>query len=377
MAVSSPYEPLDKSRQQIRLMSLLPTDDESITCIVEIFEIESTPAYRALSYEWGSTERMHTITINGCPKQIRWNLFDFLEIYRRRQEQGWIWIDQLCIDQDSLVERNHQVGLMEYIFRGAQETLVWLGHDPDDGVALEAFRCVAEDTPKWSDAEQAAIRRFLCLTYWSRHWIAQEIMLSKTVLLLHGTDELKWEIVCRNLYSLSSNCAGANSSTELPLQTFVGFTLKWSKDFDRLDSWAMQGYASFAEQSLCQDPRDKIYGTRSLFPTSLRMPVDYAMSARNLYCKMINLWAQDEQARGSSPFHFLVNCEILCHGMGLTTRRLGYENMISEYESYCKEKGLEHKTLTLSWDTPECFQDLVDFIEYYLLDADEESASSA
>lgn len=39
----------------------------------------------------------------------------------------YLWVDQLCIDQANVFERNHQVGLMSKIFGQAAQVIVWLG----------------------------------------------------------------------------------------------------------------------------------------------------------------------------------------------------------------------------------------------------------
>ena len=47
------YEPLDAGRRQIRLMRLVPKDiSETICCMLETFDFDDVPEYRALSYEW-------------------------------------------------------------------------------------------------------------------------------------------------------------------------------------------------------------------------------------------------------------------------------------------------------------------------------------
>ena len=40
--------------------------------------------------------------------------------------------DALCINQADVEERNHQVGLMEFVYRRAARVLVWLGAQVDE-----------------------------------------------------------------------------------------------------------------------------------------------------------------------------------------------------------------------------------------------------
>ena len=42
-----------------------------------------------------------------------------------------VWIDQICIDQTAVLERNNQVSLMGQIYRGAYECFVYLGEGPE------------------------------------------------------------------------------------------------------------------------------------------------------------------------------------------------------------------------------------------------------
>ncbi|KUJ16943.1 HET-domain-containing protein, partial [Mollisia scopiformis] len=41
-----------------------------------------------------------------------------------------IWIDALCIHQESATERSAQVARMDSIYRSAQKVIIWLG--PED-----------------------------------------------------------------------------------------------------------------------------------------------------------------------------------------------------------------------------------------------------
>lgn len=49
-----------------------------------------------------------------------------------------MWIDALCINQEDLDERSHQVLLMKDVFSLAWRVVIWLGED-DEGLAAEAI----------------------------------------------------------------------------------------------------------------------------------------------------------------------------------------------------------------------------------------------
>ncbi|KAH7361167.1 hypothetical protein BKA66DRAFT_396649, partial [Pyrenochaeta sp. MPI-SDFR-AT-0127] len=43
-----------------------------------------------------------------------------------------LWVDAICIDQNDLIERNHQVGLIGQIYSNATLVLTWGGKSDED-----------------------------------------------------------------------------------------------------------------------------------------------------------------------------------------------------------------------------------------------------
>ena len=86
-------------------------------------------------------QSFRAIQVDGHRQDIRVNLHEFLKVFCTWQKSAWIWlwVDQICIDQSSNKERNHQVAMMGDIYRRATETYMWLGPDPYDGAAFEAI----------------------------------------------------------------------------------------------------------------------------------------------------------------------------------------------------------------------------------------------
>lgn len=106
-----------------------------IQCELQIHDLETTPEYQALSYEWGPPDHKRCILINGSSFRIRQNLWQFLDMFRGSDHNtGFLWIDQLCIDQSDDLERNHQVQMMSEIYSSAARVIAWLG--PNDYVRL-------------------------------------------------------------------------------------------------------------------------------------------------------------------------------------------------------------------------------------------------
>jgi hypothetical protein len=80
------------------------------------------PQYEALSYVWGPIE-MKSISLNGQSCDVRENLFDALVTLRHENQQRTLWVDAICINQDDMKERNHQVSRMGSIYSQAEKVV--------------------------------------------------------------------------------------------------------------------------------------------------------------------------------------------------------------------------------------------------------------
>lgn len=102
----------------IRIIELLtpPTQhseaDSLITCRMHTVSLDDLPLYTALSYTRGDEGATESIVLNKKTVNVRRNLHDFLQEAQRRNFEGSLWIDALCIDQSKVSERNHQVAIM-------------------------------------------------------------------------------------------------------------------------------------------------------------------------------------------------------------------------------------------------------------------------
>jgi len=106
----------------------------------------------------------------------------------------YFWIDQICIDQSNLEERNSQVKLMRKIYSSAIRTLIWIGDDSGDShLALNLAEKIANlsardyyvdipapmspqrhdltELPPLERPEWAALARLLSADWFNRTWI--------------------------------------------------------------------------------------------------------------------------------------------------------------------------------------------------------------
>ena len=140
------YEPLP-SETSIKLLKVdCGNDRDFVRCSVCIVDVTDAPPYIALSYVWGNLSQKLPLLCDSRILEVTQNLRDALcELYKRGLTSSLMWVDAICIDQDSVQERNQQVKLMANIFKRASHVVIWLGLDTHN-VAQRAFEQIEKTT---------------------------------------------------------------------------------------------------------------------------------------------------------------------------------------------------------------------------------------
>lgn len=146
----------------------MPSKDERGDIQCELFEysiLESDTAnhpYEALSYVWGGEDKPQSILIDNKALKVTQNLYTALLHFRNRQCPRLLWVDAICIDQETDEEKEHQIQLMAAIYAGASRVLVWLGEAQDKSdQALKSICDAGEKSAKASDLDQQSIQKLL------------------------------------------------------------------------------------------------------------------------------------------------------------------------------------------------------------------------
>ncbi|KAK5216368.1 hypothetical protein LTR72_010541 [Exophiala xenobiotica] len=169
------YLPFPADQQSIRLVHLLPGSgrdpincrlSENIPLVSE--KRKAAIAYEALSYAAGDLKGTEEIRLNGWSFKVFGNLFLALSQLRFPETERLLWVDQLCINQIDIPERNSSVLLMCDIYRQATSTVVWLG--PAKEGTIQAVQFVNEFLEQHREDLYQHLLGWGQRRNWARHW---------------------------------------------------------------------------------------------------------------------------------------------------------------------------------------------------------------
>ena len=304
--------------EEIRLMELLP--DKFVNEIRVILRpINLIPGrfpsdYHALSYVWGSPENAKFVTVVAKNKQytlkITSNLYTALKYLRHSDQSRTLWIDAICINQDSDEERSNQVAKMAEIYRLAFRVVIWLGPEAKDSdIAMHALKSLAyriqldhlhaeiklsdpNDTadglldmtkePQYDNKTWLALNHLLNRTWFTRVWVWQEVFVSfRWAHLTCGYHSLAWTFFTAALTFFIQKPWPSNIPEfgSLALQAF------------RIAQFCLSGRSNWpfvlhhTREAKCSDKRDKVYGVLHLVDPRLRlgMKADYTKSVQSVF----------------------------------------------------------------------------------------------
>lgn len=183
--------------------------NEPIRLRMTQFSAQRRPAYKAISYTWGTAENPQQILVNGRAFLLHVNLWNLLFHLRAKEETSFLWADALCINQQNLKERNFHVQLMGKIYKKADSVIVWLGLPSPDRTELRAMEFVREIAAfRRTDSDHsfsktyfdptlrhrwATLLRMTQHVYFTRTWIIQEFLFAPAVEMISGSSTMNWK----------------------------------------------------------------------------------------------------------------------------------------------------------------------------------------
>jgi hypothetical protein len=209
-AIKYAYRPIGTD-EDIRLFHLGPGDrKDPIKGFLAHISLTSKPNYEALSYTWGSNIQPYEILTDDGAIPITSSLQAALVRLRFLDRVRVLWVDALCINQQSNEEKPEQILLMPKIYSSASKVVVHLGPEENgsekvfdllDRIARTNFSALSNQftltnslsiaaLPETRDKCWIPFRGFWRRPWFRRVWVIQEFLLGRDVTFVCG----EWEM---------------------------------------------------------------------------------------------------------------------------------------------------------------------------------------
>jgi len=317
--------------QYIRLTEILGelTDAGCVQCLLHHIPFDhDTPEYETLSYCWGTSSDVHTISCNGQRLRVTQTLHRAMHALLTPGKSRLVWIDQLCINQHDDTEKTQQVSIMRDIYQRSALTIAWVGNaDYHTDAALEAAHRIAmamtsdsvlktlkethggpwsahsmdtfvEYRNGWGDAkpsrsEWTALSVLLGRPWFARMWVLQEVGVSGRVLVQCGEaqvdfDELMWAVSIAMLATAGRKRQVALGRGNVKQLMFLS-SLRQAEPSDA--SFGLSRLIEAAQSFGATDPRDKFFALYGLTITNLPalgLGADYSLPADWVYMQTVS-----------------------------------------------------------------------------------------
>jgi hypothetical protein len=209
------YLPLYGS-DEIRLLEVSRNVEGLYSFEIVHVPLATAPPFQAVSYTWGSNTKNCALTLmHGAQIAITQTLSEAMSYLSLHCDSGFLWIDQICINQDDGTEQNHQVKIMGDIYRKSSVVLVWIEEKEDLNPMLRnLFQLADQSTSNWAmvnDILKMNIPKFkaswqrmyalLSRSWFTRAWVLQEVLLPDNADVIIGSERLP---IYQTLISLSN-----------------------------------------------------------------------------------------------------------------------------------------------------------------------------
>lgn len=310
------YRPL--SLGEFRVIEILPSKSDIIECSIQHHSLTQPPSqthqpYEALSYTWGDHEKTETIRVDNKLLPVTWSLYHAL--YHLRNSHTRLWVDAICINQNDLKERGHQVREMSKIYARADNVVVWLGAATKEtehlmnGLAslqdylapfvtknlteiylkfswdvLKQMKGVRTDSREEILIQTFGIKDILARPWFTRVWIIQEVAFAKSLTVYCGSSSITGKTLSFAPTSLGVKVGLQRQAILDIMASGDKQHLWWSKPRDLLS------LLKRFHRCTASEPRDRVYALLGLCSDDdvlEDMDPDYASSDLDVVRKVI------------------------------------------------------------------------------------------
>jgi hypothetical protein len=223
---SKNHEPCQEAAEGYpsRLLDLQQVEKSGIIHLVEASSlVRPLPQYTTLSHCWGGSQPLRTTKENLTQHRDAISLSQLPKTYRDaakvslRLDIQYLWIDSLCILQDSREDWEHEAQLMATIYQNSYLTIsATSSPDSHGGCFIEEHMsdiveawCMVQNQPGYITSGRCYYVRFLKVKeefpkpLHSRGWVLQESSLSWRVLNL-TSEQMYWQ--CKESFDSEDGC---------------------------------------------------------------------------------------------------------------------------------------------------------------------------
>ncbi|KAK5128435.1 hypothetical protein LTR85_003103 [Meristemomyces frigidus] len=286
--------------------------------------------YEALSYVWGSSRELRSMSVDGFDISTTDSVETALLHLRSATKSRLLWCDQLCINQSDMLERGNQVQMMFKIFGSAKTVIAWLGSSTRlSGVGLAVLDDLSRrtqhtnKTPLWlslpSHDVVAGLADIINRAWFTRLWIVQEAAVARRVLMVCGSHKFAWINDQETVRSFERSIKAAALQPQwqqqqgledinidlflqlLQMQLASGPGSDSYRDSRPLPDLLDMAYEMRHRASV--DPRDRLYALLGMASKShgVVMEVDYSKSVEEVYQDFEKLMLSKTRRRAKAP----------------------------------------------------------------------------
>ncbi|KAK4222500.1 heterokaryon incompatibility protein-domain-containing protein [Podospora fimiseda] len=278
----TPVYPTVLASHEFRLVCLDANEnpESPVHLTIEAFPQDDAPDYETVSYTWGGEAADSTPTkpiFIGPYWDVVFqttNCWEMLRFIRPWRGIRMIWVDAICINQQSNLERADQVASMMQIYRNCTRVIVYLGPDiavPPHGRFPPRRRL--DDLALGPDQDQAAFKKLLQRRYFRRIWVIQELILPpQAVIPIRGVNYWADAMVYSRLKSVPDWDWNKTAAPWLQHTAQGGI---WEGDLAHI--------LRTTAKSRSSDPRDQVFGILGLVNHGPTFQADYGISAQHVF----------------------------------------------------------------------------------------------
>lgn len=230
---------------------------------------------------------------SGLPFTVRPELANALIRMHLQNSTRIIWADAICINQDDVEERNHQVPLMGSIYSSARRVIACLGlADPTLDYIQETFEVLElisrafqqvlddqgdEPQDRWKSVQISAhgftptahsgLSKIFDRPWFTRIWCLQEIRLAADALVLCGEHEINWHHLGTApswFFDQNLNLGVGNSNGDYVAELILSINSNRVEHMYNNLPWDLLRILRNSRKFDLTDPRDKVYAILNL-----------------------------------------------------------------------------------------------------------------